>query len=119
VSLAFPILFLLIAIGGGFTTTAGAILIAQHTGAKRRRRTDRRPDAVVRLAGRCRTEYAGLFRHGAAPRPAPADAATQAEIIPLAAGYLRIFFLGLPFLLAFSSSSRSCAATAPLERRCA
>jgi Na+-driven multidrug efflux pump len=32
-SLAFPLIFLLISIGGGFTA-AGAILIAQHTGAE-------------------------------------------------------------------------------------
>ncbi|MFB1064256.1 MATE family efflux transporter [Natrinema sp. H-ect4] len=101
VSLAFPILFLLIAIGGGFTT-AGAILIAQHTGAKS-------GDAGL-IAGQTLSFVSlvavglstlGFFATGPLLAALPADAATQAEIIPLAAGYLRIFFLGLPFLFGF------------------
>jgi len=102
VSLAFPILFLLIAIGGGFTT-AGAILIAQHTGAKS-------GDAgliagqtlsFVSLVAVGLSTLGFFFATGPLLAALPADAATQAEIIPLAAGYLRIFFLGLPFLFGF------------------
>lgn len=101
VSLAFPLLFLLIAIGGGFTT-AGAILIAQHTGAK--------SGEAGLIAGQTLTFVslvaAGLGAIGfVATDPMlaalPADEATRATIIPLAAGYLRIFFLGLPFLFGF------------------
>ncbi|QCS43447.1 MATE family efflux transporter [Natrinema versiforme] len=101
VSLAFPLLFLLIAIGGGFTT-AGAILIAQHTGAKS-------GDAGL-IAGQTLSFVSlvavGLSALGfVATEPMlavlPADAETQAAIIPLAAEYLRVFFLGLPFLFGF------------------
>ncbi|MDS0473928.1 MATE family efflux transporter [Natrinema sp. 1APR25-10V2] len=101
VSLAFPLLFLLIAIGGGFTT-AGAILIAQHTGA-------RSGDAGL-IAGQTLSFVSlvaaalgalGFVATGPMLAALPADAETGAEIIPLAAGYLRIFFLGLPFLFGF------------------
>ncbi|WP_254522581.1 MATE family efflux transporter [Natrinema caseinilyticum] len=101
VSLAFPLLFLLIAIGSGFTT-AGAILIAQHTGAK--------SGEAGLIAGQTLAFVslvaAGLGAVGVvATDPMlsalPADAETQATILPLAAGYLRIFFLGLPFLFGF------------------
>ncbi|WP_226481384.1 MATE family efflux transporter [Natrinema amylolyticum] len=101
VSLAFPLLFLLIAIGGGFTT-AGAILIAQHTGAKS-------GDAGL-IAGQTLSfvslvaiALSALGFVATEPMLAalPADAETQAAIIPLAAEYLRVFFLGLPFLFGF------------------
>ncbi|MBZ6493485.1 MATE family efflux transporter [Natrinema longum] len=101
VSLAFPLLFLLIAIGGGFTT-AGAILIAQHTGAKS-------GDAGL-IAGQTLSFVSlvavglsalGFFATEPMLAALPADAETQAAIIPLAAEYLRVFFLGLPFLFGF------------------
>lgn len=101
VSLAFPLLFLLIAIGGGFTA-AGAILIAQHTGAK--------SGEAGLIAGQTLSFVSlvaiGLSALGfVATEPMlavlPADAETQAAIIPLAAAYLRVFFLGLPFLFGF------------------
>ena len=101
VSLAFPLLFLLIAIGGGFTT-AGAILIAQHTGAKS-------GDSGL-IAGQTLSFVSlvaaglgalGFVATGPMLAALPADAETGAEIVPLAAGYLRIFFLGLPFLFGF------------------
>ncbi|SEW02165.1 MATE family efflux transporter [Natrinema salifodinae] len=101
VSLAFPLLFLLIAIGGGFTT-AGAILIAQHTGAE--------SGEAGLIAGQTLSFVsivaAGLGLLGfVATEPMlaalPADPETQAAILPLAAGYLKVFFLGLPFLFGF------------------
>ncbi|QLG50374.1 MATE family efflux transporter [Natrinema halophilum] len=101
VSLAFPLLFLLISIGSGFTA-AGAILIAQHTGAK--------SGEAGLIAGQTLAFVsfvaAGLGAVGfVVTEPMlsalPADEATRAAIIPLAAGYLRIFFLGLPFLFGF------------------
>ncbi|SER70189.1 MATE family efflux transporter [Natrinema salaciae] len=101
VSLAFPLLFLLIAIGGGFTA-AGAILIAQHTGAES-------GDAGL-IAGQTLSFVSlvaiGLSALGfVATEPMlaalPADAETEAAILPLAAEYLRVFFLGLPFLFGF------------------
>ncbi|AEH38497.1 MATE family efflux transporter [Halopiger xanaduensis] len=101
ISLAFPLLFLLIAVGGGFTT-AGAILVAQHTGAE--------SGEGGLIAGQT-ISFVSLVAIGLgllgyiATEPMlsvlPADADTQAEIIPLAAEYLQIFFLGLPFVFGF------------------
>ncbi|MDF9745377.1 MATE family efflux transporter [Natrinema salsiterrestre] len=101
VSLAFPLLFLLISIGAGFTS-AGAILIAQHTGAKS-------GDAGL-IAGQTLSFVSlvaiGLSALGfVATEPMlaalPADAETEDAIIPLAAEYLQVFFLGLPLLFGF------------------
>ncbi|MFC4544267.1 MATE family efflux transporter [Halosolutus amylolyticus] len=101
VSLAFPLLFLLIAVGGGFTA-AGAILVAQHTGA------ESGEDGLI--AGQTLSFVSlvaiglGLLGYAATdPMLAllPAQGDTQAAIIPLAAEYLRVFFLGLPFLFGF------------------
>ncbi|WP_227131871.1 MATE family efflux transporter [Halorubellus salinus] len=101
-SLAFPIIFLLISVGGGFTA-AGAILVAQHTGAGG-------DDAAGKVAGQTLTfvlgvsvvlailgflvtdTMLGLF---------PADPETKARVIPLAADYMRLFFLGSPALFGF------------------
>ncbi|RQG92741.1 MATE family efflux transporter [Natrarchaeobius halalkaliphilus] len=101
VSLAFPLLFLLIAIGGGFTT-AGAILIAQHTGAESGK------DGLI--AGQTLSYISliavvlgivGYFATDPMLALLPADPETEAAIVPLAAEYLRIFFLGLPFVFGF------------------
>ncbi|WP_121742455.1 MATE family efflux transporter [Natronorubrum halophilum] len=101
VSLAFPLLFLVIAVGGGFTT-AGAILIAQHTGAE--------SGEGGLIAGQT-ISFVSLVAIGlgivgyVATDPMlavlPADPDTQAAIIPLAADYLKIFFLGVPFVFGF------------------
>ncbi|NGM69779.1 MATE family efflux transporter [Natronolimnobius sp. AArcel1] len=101
ISLAFPLLFLLIALGGGFTT-AGAILIAQHTGAE--------SGEGGLIAGQTLSFISlvavglgilGYFLTDPMLAVLPADPETEAAIIPLAADYLRIFFLGLPFVFGF------------------
>ena len=100
-SLAFPLIFFLIAIGGGFTA-AGAILIAQHTGAG--------SDEGGLIAGQTLSfvtlvaitlGIVGYLVTDAMLGLLPADAETSARIIPLAADYMRIFFLGMPFLFGF------------------
>ena len=100
-SLAFPLIFFLISIGGGFTA-AGAILIAQHTGAG--------SDKGGLIAGQTLSFISivavvlgvvGYVITDAMLGLLPADADTQAVVIPLAADYMRIFFLGLPFLFGF------------------
>ncbi|WP_049922849.1 MATE family efflux transporter [Halopiger djelfimassiliensis] len=101
VSIAFPLLFLLIAVGGGFTT-AGAILIAQHTGA------ESGDDGLI--AGQTLSFVSlvaiglgilGYFATEPMLAALPANPDTDAAIIPLAADYLRVFFLGLPFVFGF------------------
>ncbi len=101
ISLAFPLIFLLISVGGGFTA-AGAILIAQHTGA------ESGEDGLI--AGQTLSVIslvavvlgiAGYVATDPMLALLPADAETAAQIVPQAAAYMRVFFLGLPFLFGF------------------
>jgi putative MATE family efflux protein len=102
ISLAFPLIFLLISVAAGFTT-AGAILVAQYTGAE----GDRSAGLV---AGQTVTFVSLLSLVIAAAgylytRPAlellPTAEETGDQVIPLAADYMEIFFLGIPFLFGF------------------
>lgn len=106
-SLAFPIVFLFISIGGGFTA-AGAILVAQHTGASAA------SSGSSREAGKVAGTALGFVMLVAmvlgalgylAIEPAlaliPADEQTATDIVPLAAAYMRVFFLATPFLFGF------------------
>ncbi|MXV63792.1 MATE family efflux transporter [Natronorubrum sp. JWXQ-INN-674] len=101
VSLAFPLLFLVIAVGAGFTT-AGAILIAQHTGAESGKggliagQTISFISIVAVALG-----IIGYFATEPMLDILPADSDTEAAILPLAADYLQIFFLGVPFVFGF------------------
>lgn len=100
-SLAFPLIFFLISIGGGFTA-AGAILIAQHSGA------DSGEGGLI--AGQT-VSFITLIAIGIAVigflatdsmlALLPAGPETEAAIIPLASEYMRVFFLGMPFLFGF------------------
>ena len=101
VSLAFPLLFLVISVGAGFTA-AGSILIAQHTGAE--------SGEGGLIAGQA-ISFISLVAVGLgivgylATEPMlaalPADSETQVAVLPLAADYLRVFFLGTPVVFGF------------------
>ncbi|WP_089811401.1 MATE family efflux transporter [Halogeometricum rufum] len=102
ISLAFPLIFLLISVGGGFTV-AGTILVAQYTGAKEEGSAGTVAGqtfsfigviaVVVGLVGFAATDLMlGVL---------PSSAATAGQVIPLAGDYMRVFFLGLPFLFGF------------------
>ncbi|GAA0525181.1 putative efflux protein, MATE family [Halorubrum aquaticum] len=102
ISLAFPLIFLLIAVAGGFTT-AGAILVAQYTGAKG-------DDSAGLVAGQTMFTVAvlsvfigigGYFYTRPALELLPSDAETAATVIPLAADYMEIIFLGIPLMFGF------------------
>ncbi len=102
ISLAFPLIFLLIAVAGGFTT-AGAILVAQYTGAK----GDRSAGLV---AGQTITTVfslaivigvVGYFYTRPALDLLPSDPETAATVIPLAADYMEVIFLGIPLMFGF------------------
>lgn len=102
ISLAFPLIFLLIAVAGGFTT-AGAILVAQYTGAD----GDRSAGLV---AGQTIFTVAvlsvfigvgGYFYTRPALELLPSDPDTAASVIPLAADYMEIIFLGIPLMFGF------------------
>jgi putative MATE family efflux protein len=101
-SLAFPLIFFLISVGGGFTA-AGAILVAQYTGAESGRSADviaGQTLAFVTLLA-CVLAVLGHFSTDWLLSLFPAGAGTEARIVPLAADYMRIYFLGLPFLFGF------------------
>ncbi len=101
-SLAFPLVFLVISIGGGFTA-AGAILVAQHTGAGGDR-------AAGKIAGQTLGFVSivavvvgaiGFLATGPLLALLPADPATVERVVPYAAEYMRVFFLGAPALFGF------------------
>ncbi|WP_232745121.1 MATE family efflux transporter [Halorubrum aethiopicum] len=102
ISLAFPLIFLLIAVAGGFTT-AGAILVAQYTGAKG-------DESAGLVAGQTIVTVAvlsvfigigGYFYTRPALALLPSDAETAATVIPLAADYMEVIFLGIPLMFGF------------------
>ena len=101
-SIAFPLIFLLISVGGGFTT-AGSILVAQYTGAE----SEGSAGAVAGQTLSFITLLAivlgitGFFLTHDMLALLPADPATTAQVIPLAGDYMRLIFLGVPFLFGF------------------
>lgn len=102
ISLAFPLIFLLIAVAGGFTT-AGAILVAQYTGADGdgsaglvAGQTIFTVSVLSVLIG-----IAGYFYTRPALEILPSDADTAATVIPLAADYMEVIFAGIPLMFGF------------------
>jgi len=102
VSLAFPLIFLLIAVAGGFTT-AGAILVAQYTGADGDRSAGLvAGQTIVTVA--VLSVFIGIGGY-LYTRPAleilPSDPETAAAVIPLAADYMEVIFAGIPLMFGF------------------
>ncbi|AFZ73224.1 putative efflux protein, MATE family [Natronobacterium gregoryi] len=102
ISLAFPLIFLLIAVAGGFTT-AGAILVAQYTGASGDRSAGMVAGQTVSFVAILSVVLgvAGYFYTRPALEILPSDPDTAATVIPLAADYMEVFFLGLPLMFGF------------------
>ena len=101
-SIAFPLIFFLISVGGGFTA-AGSILVAQYTGAGGREEAGRVAGQTIAFVGLLSIALGilGFFATGPLLDLLPAGEATATEVIPLAAAYMRVFFLGMPFLFGF------------------
>jgi putative MATE family efflux protein len=101
-SIGFPVIFLLISIAGGFTA-AGAILVAQYTGADSEGSAGTiagQTLGFVTILALILSVVGFLFtRDLLALLPSQAD--TTADVIPLAAAYMEVFFAGLPFLFGF------------------
>jgi putative MATE family efflux protein len=102
ISLAFPLIFLFISVGGGFTV-AGSTLVAQYTGAKSE-------GSAGTVAGQtlsfitliaATVGVLGYLLTGPMLAVLPSSPATGADVVPLAGGYMEVFFLGLPFLFGF------------------
>ncbi|WP_254543120.1 MATE family efflux transporter [Halomarina pelagica] len=101
-SIAFPLIFLFLSIGGGFTV-AGSILVAQYTGADS-------GESAGKIAGQTLSfitflavalAVVGYLSTGPALSLLPTDPETAVEVIPLAEEYMRVFFLGTPFMFGF------------------
>ncbi|MFC6721171.1 MATE family efflux transporter [Halobacteriaceae bacterium SHR40] len=102
ISLAFPLIFLLVSVAAGFTT-AGAILVAQYTGAKGDRSAGLVAGQTVTFVSLLSLVVAvvGFFFARPALELLPTQADTGARVIPLAADYMEVFFVGIPFLFGF------------------
>lgn len=102
ISLAFPLIFLLIAVAGGFTT-AGAILVAQYVGAEGDRSAGLVTGQTVSFVGLLSVVIGivGYFYTRPALELLPSDPDTAANVIPLAADYMEVFFIGMPLLFGF------------------
>ena len=98
ISFAFPMVFLLIALGMGISV-AGSVLVAQHTGADEPREAEYAASQTVTFAALAAVvigvvgyvfvdEFIGLL--GASP-----------AVLPLAAGYMQVISLGLVFMFGF------------------
>ncbi|MFB6202380.1 MAG: MATE family efflux transporter [Halorhabdus sp.] len=101
-SIAWPLIFLFISIAGGFNS-AGAILVAQYTGADSEgsagKVTGNQLTFVVSMAAIL--GLAGFFLSNQLLGLLPSSAATTDRIIPMANDYMEVFYLGLPFLFTF------------------
>ena len=102
ISLAFPLIFLLIAVAGGFTT-AGAILVAQYTGAKGDRSAGLVAGQTIFTVSLLSVVIGigGYFYTRPALELLPSDADTAATVIPLAADYMEVIFAGIPLMFGF------------------
>lgn len=102
ISLAFPMIFLLIAFAGGFTT-AGAILVAQYTGAEGKQAAGKVAgqtfmfigilSVIIGIVGYTITEEVLTIL--------PSEQETADRVIPLAVDYVELIFLGLPLMFGF------------------
>ncbi len=101
-SIAFPLIFFLISIAGGFTT-AGSILVAQYTGAESEGSAGKVAGQILSFVAVLSVilGIAGFFLTEPMLTLMPSQDATTLEVVPLARRYMEVFFLGLPFLFGF------------------
>ncbi|UPV76019.1 MATE family efflux transporter [Halorussus limi] len=106
ISLAFPLIFFFIAFGGGFNV-AGSTLVAQYTGADSDGSAGKVAGQTLGFVVAIGAILSVVGHFGSGPMLAlfPSDAATADEVVPLAARYMEIFFLGLPFMFGFLAFS--------------
>jgi putative MATE family efflux protein len=102
ISLAFPLLFLIISVAGGFTT-AGSILVAQYTGAEGERSAGRVAGQTLAFVGSLSIVLAivGFFAVDPMLSLLPVEAETGEEVVPQMAAFLKVLFVGLPAIFAF------------------
>nr|WP_303646432.1 MATE family efflux transporter [Halorussus sp. JP-T4] len=105
-SLAYPVIFFLIAFGGGFNV-AGSTLVAQYTGAASEGSAGKVAGQTLGFVTVVGVALSLVGHFGAGPMLAlyPSSAATADAVVPLAARYMEVFFLGLPFMFGFMAFS--------------
>lgn len=98
VSLSFPIIFLLITLGGGFTI-AGTILVAQYKGRKDEEQVQHvaAQTVILMLIVSVLCALLGLVLS----EPIMNLLGAEPDVLPLAVSYLKISFYGLPFMFGF------------------
>ena len=94
ITVSFPIVFALIALGAGLTLATN-VLIAQYFGAHRRGELRKVVDSSLALIGLLSLILL-LIGELLAPRALRAMR-TPPEVLPLAVGYIRVYLLALPF----------------------
>jgi putative MATE family efflux protein len=101
-SLAFPLVFLLISVAAGFTT-AGSILVAQYTGADSERSAGHVAGQTISFVAILSVSLGmvGFLVTEDLLGVLPSQAETAANVIPLATVYMELIFLGMPFLFGF------------------
>ncbi|WP_232688663.1 MATE family efflux transporter [Halobacterium zhouii] len=102
ISIAFPLIFFLISVGGGFTT-AGSILVAQFTGADSEQSAGKVAAQTMGFVTTLALVF-GVVGHFIADEMLgvlPANPETALQVIPMAADYMSVFFLGMPALFGF------------------
>lgn len=102
ISLAFPLIFLLISVGGRFTA-AGNILVAQHRGAGGDAAAGPVAGQTIAFVGLVATTLgiAGHFLAEPLLSLLPTDPETAEAVVPPAVRYMEVFLLGVPALLGF------------------
>jgi putative MATE family efflux protein len=105
-SLAFPLIFLVLSIAGGFAT-AGSILVAQYTGADSEGSAGEVAGQTITFVGALAVGLGlvGFLLTGEMLAVLPSSVETTERIVPLAGDYMRIFFLGVPALFGFFAFS--------------
>ncbi|MEZ4087623.1 MAG: MATE family efflux transporter [Candidatus Gracilibacteria bacterium] len=98
VSLSFPIIFLLITLGAGFTI-AGTILVAQYKGRKDHAQVEHvtAQTVVLMLIVSVICAILGLL----ISQPIMELMGAEADVLAMAVSYLKISFLGMPFMFGF------------------
>ncbi len=106
ISLAFPLIFFLIAFGGGFNV-AGSTLVAQYMGADSDGSAGKVGGQTLGFVVTIGVVLSVVGHFGAGPMLSlfPSNVATATDVVPLAEQYMEIFFLGLPFMFGFLAFS--------------
>jgi putative MATE family efflux protein len=106
ISLAFPIIFFLIAFGVGFNV-AGSTLVAQYMGADSDGSAGKVAGQTLGFVVAIGVVLSIVGDYGAGPMLSlfPSSPSTGETVVPLAQQYMEIFFLGLPFMFGFLAFS--------------